>query len=243
MGPGSVLTDIVSHQFDVPTVALNVGGDSLRGLLSAAGAAFALGAPVQTKALFADRFYRPFDLQHRHKFLQNPCETVPEMSIHDAIVPIRQIAEKPLPVVTTVTETSALETLRRLVAQRTQLPLETILPQNRFLDDLHLNSISISQIVLEAAAQSGSVAPVSPTEFTNATLEETAEILERNRHRAPSRSEQKYPAGAESWIRTLGIELVEKPLRIRSSTRSGSVAVANNDDGAKRVHAVAGPAV
>jgi enediyne polyketide synthase len=220
VGPGSILTDIVSQQFDVPTVALDVGGDSLRGLLTAAGAAFALGAPVQAKALFIDRFYRPFDLQHRHKFLQNPCETVPEMSIHDAVVPT-QLAEKPLPFLTTLPETSALETLRRLVAHRTQLPLETILPENHFLDDLHLNSISISQVVLEAAAQSGSLAPISPAEFTNATLLETAEILERNRHRAIFPSEQKHPAGAESWIRTLGIELVEKPLRPRSARRTG----------------------
>jgi enediyne polyketide synthase len=222
VGPGSILTDIVSQQFDVPAVALNVGSESLRGLLAAAGAAFALGAPVQAKALFNNRFYRPFDLQHRHKFLQNPCETVPEMSIHDAVAPTHLLAKKPLPTVTALPGTSALETLRRLVAQRTQLPLETILPENRFLDDLHLNSISISQIVLEAAAQSGSVAPVSPAEFTNATLSETAQILERNRHRAAFFKEQKYPAGAESWIRTLGIQLVEKPLPQCLAQRSGA---------------------
>jgi enediyne polyketide synthase len=222
VGPGSILTDIVSHQFDVPAVALNVGGDSLRGLLTAAGAAFALGAPVQSKALFADRFYRPFHLQHRHKFLQNPCESAPQTSMHHAVAPAYSPVEKPRPAVTTLPETSALETLRRLVAQRTQLPLETILPENRFLDDLHLNSISISQIVLEAAAQSGSVAPVSPAEFTNATLSETAEILERTRHRAISRSEQRYPVGSEPWIRTLAIELVEKPLPPRSTRRGGS---------------------
>jgi len=222
VGPGSILTDIMSQQFDVPAIALNVGGDSLRGLLTAAGAAFALGAPVQPKTLFADRFYRPFDLQHRHKFLENPCETVPEAIFLANLAPAPELIAKSLPVVTTLTETSALEALRGLVAKRTQLPLEMILPENRFLDDLHLNSISISQIVLEAAAQAGSVAPVSPAEFTNATLAEAAEILERNRHRAASRSEQKYPAGAESWIRTLGIELVEKPLRSFSTQRSGS---------------------
>ncbi len=222
VGPGSILTDIVSRQFDIPAVALNVGSDSLRGLLTAAGAAFALGAPVQAKALFADRFYRPFDLRHRHKFLQNPCESIPKTSFAPAIAPALPVAAKPLPVVATSPKASALETLRRLVAQRTQLPLETILPENRFLDDLHLNSIGISQIVLEAAEQSGSVAPVSPMEFTNATLSETAKILERSRSRATSGGEQKYPAGAESWIRTLGIELVEKPLRIRPSPRSGS---------------------
>ncbi len=221
VGPGSILTDMVSRQFDIPAVALNVGGDSLRGLLTGAGAAFALGAPVRPQVLFADRFHRPFDLQHRHKFLQNPCESIPETSAPKAIAPILPEAAKVLAVATTTPKISVLETLRRLIAKRTQLPFETILPENRFLDDLHLNSISISQIVLEAATQSGSVAPVSPAEFTNATLAETAEILERNRHGATSRSEQKYPAGAESWIRTLGIELVEKPLRPSSSQRSG----------------------
>src|SRR6476646_10513590 len=212
VGPGSILTDIVSQQFDVSTVALNAGSESLRGLLTAAGAAFALGVPIQPKAIFADRFCRPFDLQHRHKFLQNPCESAPEIGLH-AVTSAHSPAEKALPVVTIPRETSALETLRGLVAQRTQLPLEMILAENRFLDDLHLNSISISQIVLEAATQSGSVAPVSPAEFTNATLAEAAQILEQNRHRTASRNEQKYPAGAESWIRPLGIELVERPLR------------------------------
>lgn len=218
VGPGSILTDIVSQQFALPTIALNVGGDSLRGLLTAAGAAFALGAPVQPKTLFAERFCRPLDLQHRHKFLQNPCESVPEMSVRSIGASVLPEPAKPLPV---VSEASALETLRRLVAQRTQLPFETILPENRFLDDLHLNSISISQIVLEAAAQSGSVAPISPAEFTNATLAEAAEVLEQNRHRAASPSEQKYPAGVESWIRTLGVEWVEKPLRTAQRREPG----------------------
>ena len=220
VGPGSILTDIVSQQFDVPAVSLNVGGESLRGLLTAAGAAFALGAPVQAKALFADRFYRQFDLQHKHKFLQNPCESAPDTNRDNSVASAPVLAARPLPKVPLPPEISVLETLRSLVALRTQLPLETILPENRFLDDLHLNSISISQIVLEAAAQSGSVAPVSPAEFTNATLSDTAQILERNRHRTASSTEQKYPTGAESWIRTLGIELVEKPLRA-STQRSG----------------------
>jgi len=221
VGPGSILTDIVSQQFDVPAVSLNVGGESLRGLLTAAGAAFALGAPVLAKALFADRFYRHFDLQHRHTFLHNPCESAPDTKIDNPVTPATTIAAKALPTVPLSPEISVLETLRSLVAQRTQLPLETILPENRFLDDLHLNSISISQIVLEAAAQSGSLAPVSPAEFTNATLSETAQILKRNRHRAVSTRDQKYPVGAESWIRTLGIELVEKPIR-PSTRRTGS---------------------
>src|SRR5579864_6208700 len=222
VGPGSILTDIMSQQFGLPAVALNVGSDSLRGLLAATGVAFALGSSIHPKALFADRFCRPFDLHHRHKFLQNPCESVPEAIIHDPAAPADLLIEQPLPNATISPVTPILETLSRLVAKRTQLPTEMILPENRFLDDLHLNSISISQIVLEAAVLSGSVAPVSPAEFTNATLAETATILERNRRYPASRSDQKYPAGEEPWIRTLGIELVEKPLRIGPSRRKGS---------------------
>ena len=174
VGPGSILTDIVSQQFDVPAVALNVGGDSLRGLLTAAGAAFALGAPIQPKALFADRFYRQFDLQHRHKFLQNPCESAPEMSADNTVASAPSLAAGPLPAVRSRRKFRHWKHCAGWWRSGRNFLLKMILPENRFLDDLHLNSISISQIVLEAAAQSGSVAPVSPAEFTNATLSEAA---------------------------------------------------------------------
>ena len=64
VGPGRVLTALAGELAEVPAVALDVGGDSLVGLLSAVGAAFAMGAPVAHEALFAGRFTRDFDL-HR----------------------------------------------------------------------------------------------------------------------------------------------------------------------------------
>ena len=77
VGPGTVLSHLVRETADVPVVALEAGGNSLNGLLQAVGAAFALGAPVKTAALFADRFTRPFTLDWKPKFFANPCESAP----------------------------------------------------------------------------------------------------------------------------------------------------------------------
>ena len=76
VGPGQILTGLVSGLRTTPAVAIDAGGPSLEGLLKAVGAAFALGAPVRLEALFAGRFTRPFTLE-RPSFLVNPCELAP----------------------------------------------------------------------------------------------------------------------------------------------------------------------
>jgi enediyne polyketide synthase len=209
VGPGAVLSGIAAECTDKPVISLDAGSKSLRGLLSAVGAAFACGTDVRLSPLYEKRFGHPIDIKKKHSFLANPCETIPQ------IAPPIQRAEiqiAPATSSTSATASSALEALLNLVAQRTQLPLSAIKPEQRFLTDLHLNSITISQIVLEAASQLSLPAPATPTEFTNATLAETAGVLEGLRAQAPETPTEKYPPGVDSWIRVLGIELVEKPL-------------------------------
>ncbi|HEV7514843.1 MAG TPA: beta-ketoacyl synthase N-terminal-like domain-containing protein, partial [Thermoanaerobaculia bacterium] len=65
VGPGRVLADLVERFVATPVVALDAGGPSLAGLLAAVGAAWSLGAPLAPAALFADRFTRPVDRDHR----------------------------------------------------------------------------------------------------------------------------------------------------------------------------------
>ena len=210
VGPGTVLSGIAAECTNKPVIALDAGGESLRGLLSAVGAAFAFGADVHTSQLYKNRFGRPIDINKKHSFLANPCETVPES------FPFRRPTTTPVPTQSQEkvgAASSALEALLSLVAQRTQLPASAIKPEHRFLTDLHLSSITISQIVLETASQLSLSALVTPAEFTNASLAETAEALEGLRSQVQHLPVEKYPAGADSWIRVLGIELVEKPLR------------------------------
>lgn len=209
VGPGAVLSGIAAECTEKPVIALDAASESLRGLLSAVGAAFACGTNVCISPLYEKRFGRPIDIKKKHLFLANPCETVPQ-----TVPPMRHV-DIPIPATsrTNIAVTnSALETLLRLVAERTQLPLNAISPEQRFLTDLHLNSIAISQIVLEAASQLSLPAPATPAEFTNATLAETAEVLEGLRSQARQIPAEKYPAGVDSWIRTLGTDLVEKTL-------------------------------
>src|SRR5262249_45521359 len=165
-----------------------------------------------------NRFGRPVNLKKRLTFLANPCETVPE-----SVLPrlAREATAPAHPALSAGPENSALEALRGLVAQKTQLPLSAIKSEHRFLGDLHLNSITISQIILETAGRLKVAAPVAPAEFTNATLAETARALEQHQSPASAEPAGKHPAGVDSWIRVLGVKLLEKPLRAKPLRSTG----------------------
>jgi enediyne polyketide synthase len=219
VGPGSVLSGITRECTRKPVIALDAGGESLHGLLSAVACAFALGAEIHASPLYQKRFGRPVNLKKRLTFLANPCETVPESALAR---PARETTVTVQPLPHAEPENSALETLRGLVAKRTQLPLAAIKAEHRFLGDLHLNSITISQIILETAGRLKIPAPVAPAEFTNATLAETARALEQHCSSASDEKRDKNPAGVDSWIRALGVKLIEKPLRVKPSRSAGN---------------------
>ncbi len=213
VGPGAVLSSVASDCTRKPVVPLDAGSESLRGLFSAVASAFVLGAPVRLNLLFEKRFGRPIDTKKRHSFLANPCETVAEFtasSRSSAVVPAT-VAQQP--------PASALAMLMCLVARRTKLPATAIQPEQKFLTDLHLNSITISQIILEAAGQLSLPNPIAPAEYTNATIAEAATTLESLRSTESQRSTEQHPAGVDSWVRVLGVELQEKALR-REAARS-----------------------
>jgi enediyne polyketide synthase len=77
VGPGQTLCALIGQFRNEPAIALDAGGNSIRGLLNAAGACFCLGARVAHDELFADRFARPFDLDWSPRFFANPCELAP----------------------------------------------------------------------------------------------------------------------------------------------------------------------
>src|SRR5439155_8618805 len=77
VGPGRVLSGLISESSAAPAVALDSGGGSVAGLLTALGIAHALGAPLRARALVEGRFFRPFDLDWRPRFFANPCEQAP----------------------------------------------------------------------------------------------------------------------------------------------------------------------
>lgn len=106
---------------------------------------------------------------------------------------------------------AALEVLRTLVAERAELPADLVDPGSRLLDDLHMSSITVGQIVNQAASRLGIAAAQVPTNFATATLAELAEALDTlatTGGAAPS-EEAALVAGAASWARPFAVDLDE----------------------------------
>ncbi len=250
-GPGHVLSGLVSEFTDTPVAALDAGSGSLKGLLHAVGAAFVLGAAVNHAALFAGRFTRPFALPWQPRFFVNPCELAPKLSAADRGSQIAinhenhlpSAIRNPLACATAVsavgagtadtavahggdTQTrTALNLVRQLVAQRAELPPAAVQDDSRLLNDLHLNSIAVGQLVAEAGRRLGLPPPAAPTDYAQATVRGVAQALEelaRSGGARPVEERKNPPSGVDSWIRTFAVELVECPLpRARPWTGAG----------------------
>lgn len=217
-GPGQTLSGLIGQFRNEPAVALDAGGTSIRGVLSAVGACFCLGAHVAHDELFADRFARPFDLDWRPSFFVNPCELAPpddDMADGSADDSREESAEmRATEEVQVESQTyTPLEVVRQLVAERLELPVATIENQSRLLDDLHLNSITVAQLVAEAARRLDLPPPPAPTHYANATLSEIASAMEAARSADADNSDAKAdPTGVDEWVREFSIEYVERHL-------------------------------
>lgn len=210
VGSGEILSGLIGDFLSVPVMALDAGAKSLKGLLKAVAAAFVMGIPINHRALFEDRFTRPFNLHWQPKFLLNPCELAPSLSEKTVVSP------NPSPEQTEKQKISAtvspLECIRQLVADKTELPLEAIRDDHRLLSDLHLNSITVGQLVAQAARHLGLSPPVSPTDYADATLAEIAQALENLASIGDVSKVEEIPTGVEAWIRIFSVEWVDTPL-------------------------------
>ncbi|MFF4096552.1 SDR family NAD(P)-dependent oxidoreductase [Streptomyces sp. NPDC001834] len=214
VGPGRVLAGMAAATADIPAVALNTDDESLRGLLQVVGAAYVLGAPLIHERLFNDRLTRPLEVGAEFSFLANPCEQAPDVALPATRGPQAEDAGDG---VTAEAGGSAgapaLDVLRALVAERAELPPELVDDNSSLLDDLHMSSITVGQIVNQAAVQLGLTAAHVPTNFATATMAELAEALTtlaETGGAAPAPAP--VVAGAAAWARPFAVELDEVPL-------------------------------
>ncbi|MDJ0795849.1 MAG: type I polyketide synthase [Calothrix sp. MO_167.B12] len=219
VGPGQILSRLVSDLVNVPVVALDTSGSTLKGLLKAVASAFTLGMPINHQALFAGRFTRPFNLDWQPQFFVNPCELAPvsqsSVNTDQLTVEQEQLTDTPQQL-TVINSSSKIDCVRQLVAQRTELPVESILDDHRLLSDLHLNSITVSQLVVEAARSLGLSPPIAPTDYADATVAEIGQALEELSNTSNTSSVEQVPAGVDWWLRTFTVELLESPLEVKN---------------------------
>jgi enediyne polyketide synthase len=212
VGPGRVLSGLAEQIApDVPAIALDTDGNSLAGLLTAAASAYVLGAAVHTEALFADRFTRPLPLDKTFRFFASPCESVPALAVAAREQAVT-LAEPPLSFSEMNEGEDTLELLRRLSAERAELPMEAVRADSHPLDELHLSSITMGQIVNQAARELGVSAPMVTSSFATATLADLAQTLDELAATALPGDDAAGPApeGIEPWVRAFCVKLVDE---------------------------------
>lgn len=220
-GPGRVLGGVIGRFAPTPVVSVDAASESVRGLLCAAGAAYAIGAPVRVSALFEDRLTRPFDLVRPRRFISSPCESAPILDCAGLVTkPAVAASSDDLLTTDSVVAASdsgesALAVVRELVAQKAELPADSITGSSRLLGDLHLNSIVVGQIAVAACKRLGLPAPVSPTAYAGATVGGLAQALDELRAiggSAADDADDGPPAGVDSWVRPFAVTWRERPL-------------------------------
>ncbi|MEU1969839.1 type I polyketide synthase [Micromonospora sediminicola] len=217
VGPGRVLTGLAATTVDVPAVALDTDSESLVGVLRAAAAAYVVGAAPVESTLFTGRLIRALEVGAKFSFLSSPCEAAPELTLPASPATKKVRAATPTldgaHVVGEPAAESAEELMRRLTAERAELPLELVKLDSRLLDDLHLSSITVGQVVNQMAQQLGVPPAALPTNFATATVGELAETLETLAE--TSRDGDASTAavtGVSQWARAWRVDLDELPL-------------------------------
>ncbi|MFD2762700.1 type I polyketide synthase [Micromonospora eburnea] len=224
VGPGRVLSRLAADATGVPAVSLDTDDESIASLLRVVAMAYTRGATEIPGALFEDRLVRPIDPAAPPAVLTNPCEAAPVADVAGGQGAAVAVAGGPAwpadpepadhapgdggePVEETI------DLLRRMAAGRAELPLEMVRPDSRLLDELHLSSITVGQIVNEAAERLGVSAVRTPMNFATASVRELAGTLEELRATAGAGTTEPDPpvAGAESWARAWTVDLDPVP--------------------------------
>ena len=109
-----------------------------------------------------------------------------------------------------------LDVLRRMVAERTELPERLVQDDSHLLDDLHLSSITVGHVMNQAAQHFGVTVTQAPTNVATATLGELAGLLVAVRDGTSKDDPPPAPvAGAAIWARAYAVDHPEVPLPAR----------------------------
>lgn len=214
VGPGRVLRSLAGEIVpSVPVVSMETDSISLAGLLRTVAAAYVLGAPVRHQVLVEGRFSRPLSLDKDFRFFASPCESAPGDDFSAPMaVPADRVATQPV-----VTQPAgqdggsapaAIDVLRRLAAERAELPLESVGAGSHPLDELHLSSITVGQIVNQASRELGLAPPTVTSSYATSTLEQLAEMLADLDGSALAEDGQTSAAGVAPWVRPFAVRWV-----------------------------------
>ncbi|HEV2781532.1 MAG TPA: type I polyketide synthase [Actinophytocola sp.] len=218
VGPGRVLSGLVSEIApDKRVLAVDTDSASLSALLGAVGAAFAMGASVDAPVLFADRAVRPIPLDAEFNFLASPCEAAPDIEaglLASSDNPEGATASAGAESAESAAsgdgaQVSTLDLLRKLAAERVELPIDAVTADTHPLDDLHLSSITVGQIVNDVTRELGRPTLSATANFATVSLGELAEMIDSLEETAgDGDSGSAEVPGVAAWVRPFSVDYV-----------------------------------
>ena len=174
VGPGRSMSQLVeANRVDVPVVSLDTDDDMLTSYLTVAAATWAGGALPDPSVLVRKRFHREVPTGNQ-TFLANPAEQVPQSGLTER-TRTRQTGAEPASVADGHEDVLAM--LVAEVASRAEIPADALVPETRMLEDLHLSSITVGQIVA-AVASRVAISDYGSLNLATSTLGELADGLE-----------------------------------------------------------------
>ncbi|MEV4555577.1 type I polyketide synthase [Kitasatospora sp. NPDC049285] len=213
VGPGRVLSGLLAEIApDRPVLAVDTDSGSLGALLRVAGAAYVLGVPVAAGELYADRVIRPLPEDGEMSFLASPCETAPALDLDLAAYEAVEVTTGQDGQAEAGGE-STLELLRRLTAERVELPPESVTADTHPMDDLHLSSITVGQLVNDVTRALGHPVLAATPNFATVRLGELADLIDQLAATAQDggTTEAEVP-GVAPWVRPFALEYVPAEL-------------------------------
>jgi enediyne polyketide synthase len=208
VGPGAGLSRILAGM-GREAFSLDVFADDIAPLFDALAEIFVRGVSFDPMPLFDTPEVRP--LRARPPvLLSSPCGLLAEDSPITRAPP-PDVAPAP-PAEEPLAAEDPLALLVRLLAEETGLPTDAISPEDRFLDDLHLNSLAVTRLAERLGRAFGRRLPGFRTAFANAKVVELAEAIEAADDDAQPRHER--PAGVARWVRRFTVArlpLMDRP--------------------------------
>ncbi|WP_142786396.1 type I polyketide synthase [Changchengzhania lutea] len=208
IGSGKTLTNIAKSITRTPVTSIDIS-NNMDGLLEVVGILYTKGVPINLEKLFNKRYVKKMYFPWNPMFISNPCEKTtnflyspnPEM-IKTSLSEEHAIAIN--------TSSSTIDVLKQIIAKRTKLPLEAIENDGRMLDDLHLNSIVVGDIIAELSHTLGYTITGTPIEYANASLSEIVHVFDSNstdRNTIEQSIQPRY-----HWVEAFNIEWFKESL-------------------------------
>ena len=213
LGPGAGLARLLEAR-GVPIASFDVFSDEITPLLQALATLFVNGADLDPGVLFQAPGIRELPASPP-ALLGSPCGKV---TTSPGLPPLRPAAPVPRVPGDAPVSGTPLELLFALVAKETGLARGSLSGEDRFLADLHLNSLAVSRLVARLGDLIGRRPLGLRTAFADARLRDVAEMFD-DALLAPAGPPMTRIAGVAPWVRCFRTEFAPLALRPASGLR------------------------